>query len=167
MTALPLFLVYLLGAGTGCDVVPERAGSEDKFLIPIASQAAHLELALTIPEKQEGLKNRDSLGEDDGMAFLYQSPQKASFWMKDTFIPLDIGFFTGDGILREVHQMHPHVEVPVRSFRDDIVIAVEMNKGWFQEKAIGPGASIDLQALKTGIRERGEDPESFAIKADQ
>ncbi len=159
-------LTLVLGALvlSGCDLFRERAPEPASFVVPIANQEAEIELALTIAERQMGLQKRLILGENEGMAFLYEQPQRASFWMKNTEIPLDIGFFTGDGILREVHRMLPNVEIATRSYRDDIVIAVEMNEHWFRKRGIKPGDSIDLSALKRAIRARGEDPDDYPIQ---
>ena len=40
---------------------------------------------------------RESLGPDRGMLFPYDPPQPASFWMKNTLIPLDLIFIRADG----------------------------------------------------------------------
>ena len=37
------------------------------------------------------------------MLFVYETPRPASFWMKDTLIPLDMLFFDAAGRLRHVH----------------------------------------------------------------
>ena len=161
-----VLLTLVLGALvlSGCDLLRDKTPEPASFVVPIANQEAELEIALTIAERQMGLQKRLNLGENEGMAFLYEQPQRASFWMKNTEIPLDIGFFTGDGILREVHRMLPNVEIPVRSYRSDIVIAVEMNERWFRKRGIQPGDSIDLSALKRAIRARGEDPDDYPIQ---
>ncbi|MFP4492785.1 MAG: DUF192 domain-containing protein [Puniceicoccaceae bacterium] len=159
---LPLVLGALILSG--CDLFRESAPEPASFVVPIANHRAELELALTIAERQEGLQKRLSLGENEGMAFLYEEPQRASFWMKNTEIPLDIGFFTGDGVLREIHRMLPNVEIATRSHRDDIVIAVEMNEHWFRKRGIKPGDSIDLSALQRAIRARGEDPADYPLQ---
>ncbi len=150
---------------SGCDLWDNSSPEPSQFPISIANREARLELALTISERQTGLMKRLDLGENEGMAFIFERPQQASFWMKNTEIPLDIGFFTGDGILREVHRMLPNVEVQTRSFRDDIVIAVEMNEGWFAKRGIEVGDRLDLSALKRAMRARGEDPADYPLSA--
>ena len=49
-----------------------------------------VEVARTKSELMRGLQLRDSLDKDKGMLFIFPSTQRQSFWMKDTFIPLDI-----------------------------------------------------------------------------
>lgn len=49
-----------------------------------------VEVVRTQEERGRGLQFRKSLGRDEGMLFVFPSSQRQSFWMKDTFIPLDI-----------------------------------------------------------------------------
>ena len=48
------------------------------------------EVARTSEERGRGLQLRKSLGRDGGMLFVFPASRRQSFWMKDTFIPLDI-----------------------------------------------------------------------------
>lgn len=45
---------------------------------------------------------RKTLAPFDGMLFVWPGPQEASFWMKDTMIPLDILFVDADGVIRHI-----------------------------------------------------------------
>lgn len=59
---------------------------------------------------------RKSLAPDRGMLFTYKRPQPASFWMKNTLIPLDIIYIQPDGrILSIVRNARPHDETPLPS----------------------------------------------------
>lgn len=48
------------------------------------------ELVQTPKEQEQGLMFREHLPENHGMLFVYPYPQVLSFWMRNTFIPLDI-----------------------------------------------------------------------------
>ena len=50
----------------------------------------NVEIADTIPERQIGLMNRDTLDQNKGMLFIYEREGIYTFWMKNTKIPLDI-----------------------------------------------------------------------------
>lgn len=117
------------------------------------------QLAITPSEMTTGLMHRSSLGENDGMLFIYESPGQRSFWMKNTHIPLDVGFFTADGILRQISPMRPNDLTPIPSHRNDIVYALEMNHDWFTRNNLLPGASLDIPSLRNAIEKR-----SFAQK---
>ena len=51
--------------------------------------------------------NVDSMGGADGMVFVYDQPTSGAFWMKDTFLPLSIAFFGGDGLFIDALDMSP------------------------------------------------------------
>jgi uncharacterized membrane protein (UPF0127 family) len=60
------------------------------------------EVARTPQEQAQGLMHRQSLAPDRGMLFPYAPPQPASFWMKNTLIPLDIIFIRPDGTIARI-----------------------------------------------------------------
>ena len=107
--------------------------------------------------------HRESLEENRGMLFPYRIPRSLSFWMKNTLIPLDIGFFDAQGVLREIHAMYPRDLRSVRSRREDLSYALEMNQGWFRQHDIRPGAQLDQALLAKALRARGAEPVDFAL----
>lgn len=63
-----------------------------------------VEIAETSQQRAQGLMFRRSLAPDNGMLFLYPSPQVISMWMKNTYIPLDMIFLDKTGKVVSVHQ---------------------------------------------------------------
>lgn len=61
-----------------------------------------VEVAATPSEQQRGLMMRTSLAPDRGMIFPFDPPKFASFWMKDTLIPLDLFFIRTDGTIDRI-----------------------------------------------------------------
>jgi hypothetical protein len=89
------------------------------------------------------------------MLFVYRAPTQMSFWMRNTPLPLDIGFFSPDGELKEIYNMHPYDETTVRSRSEALTFALEMNKGWFHEHGVKPGARLDLAGVREALKARG------------
>jgi uncharacterized membrane protein (UPF0127 family) len=73
---------YVVWSGTKADT--------DIVKLKVADQTFDLLIADDTDERQIGLSNRESLPENQGMIFYFESPSKHCFWMKDTKIPLDI-----------------------------------------------------------------------------
>lgn len=121
-----------------------------------------MRLAVTPPEQHHGLMFIKDLPEDSGMLFLYPTAQKRVLWMKNTYVPLDAGWFTRDGRLREVHHLQP-LDLSYRwSDREDIVMGLEMSGGYFERHGLRPeDLMIDKQALASALLARGFDPRQF------
>jgi uncharacterized membrane protein (UPF0127 family) len=130
------------------------ANSQTYFPISIGGKDLQLQLALNPAEQQKGLMSRDSLAKDHGMLFLFEQPEQRSFWMRNTRIPLDIGYFDASGQLLEVHKLFPHDETPVPSSSRNVLIAVETNRGWYAANGVQAGARIDMPALQSALTRR-------------
>jgi uncharacterized protein len=77
------------------------------------------EVAVTQAEQAQGLMNRTELAEDAAMLFPFENPRIASFWMKNTLIPLDMFFIRADGTIdRIAENTIPNSEMPVASGRE-------------------------------------------------
>lgn len=61
-----------------------------------------VEVARTPEEQAQGLMYRTSLPKDGGMLFPFADVRPASFWMKDTPLPLDIIFIRADGTIARI-----------------------------------------------------------------
>ena len=138
-------------------------GPEHYFDVTIDGKLIRLQLALETEEHRRGLMYRKKLGENDGMIFLYTKPQRMSFWMRNTPLPLDVGFISSDGVLQEYYPLYPYDETSVVSRSDELQFALELNQGWFQKNNITRGAKLDLELLKKAIQLRGHEPSKFLL----
>ena len=88
-----------------------------------------------------GLMGRTYLPPNDGMLFIYNIPVKASFWNKNTPIPLDIAFINCSGTILEIFHMAANDETIIESTLD-VSYALEVNEGWFAARNIIPGTKV-------------------------
>ena len=58
--------------------------------IQIMGQNIRVNLATTDAAREQGLSGRENLKEDEGMLFVFDYPDKYSFWMKDMNFPIDM-----------------------------------------------------------------------------
>jgi len=89
----------------------------------------NIEVATTDQERALGLMFRRSLPENGGMLFLYDQPQPAAMWMKNTLIPLDMVFISPEG---KVHRIEANAEpfsTAVIPSEGDIVGVLELKGG--------------------------------------
>lgn len=159
-------LALVAGLGGCGKSEPEPQSSpktvRDWFAIGVGETTVDMQLAVTLEEMRRGLMGRRDLQSKQGMLFVYRSPQSMSFWMKDTPTPLDIGFFTSDGVLREVYKLHALDERAVRARRTDLQYALEMEQGRFAELGIRVGDQLDLAAVSAALEARGFAASGFA-----
>lgn len=86
------------------------------------------EIAATREQQEQGLMLREHINESEGMLFTYVQPQRVSFWMKNTLIPLDILFIGPDStIIKIVQKAKPQDETPIPS--EGVVLSVLELKG--------------------------------------
>ncbi|MXP00329.1 DUF192 domain-containing protein [Altererythrobacter xixiisoli] len=102
-----------------------------------------VEMARTAEEQAQGLMFRTEMAPDEGMLFPRQEARMASFWMKNTLIPLDIIFIGADQrIINIAANTVPYSTVPVPSDGPALAI-LELNGGRAAELGIVPGAKVE------------------------
>lgn len=150
------------GRETAVEAPPKTV--DDWFEIRIGGQKVRMQVAVLPEETQKGLMHRRNLGTDDGMLFVFAQPQQMGFWMRNTVIPLDIGYIAPTGELKEIYPMYPRDERSVLSHSHDIQFCLEMNQGWFKRAGVRPGDKLDLAAVAAALRARGLKPEAAGLK---
>ena len=100
------------------------------------------EIASTSLQIASGMMYRRNMAPDEAMLFIYPSPRRVSFYMRNTLIPLSCAYIDRKGVIREIYAMKPGDETPIASRSDRIQFVLEVNQGWFEKNNIGPGASI-------------------------
>ena len=108
------------------------------------SAGVHLiraELANTSATRARGLMYREKLAPNAGMLFRFDENSIQCMWMKNTLIPLSVAFIDEAGAIINIVDMQPHSEQSHCATRPSRY-ALEMNRGWFAERGIKPGAKL-------------------------
>jgi uncharacterized membrane protein (UPF0127 family) len=152
---LPLSLIFamLLGLGLSMAPLPVLAQTPQTLKsvdLQIGKATLHAQVAATPEERELGLMFYTKLGDNDGMIFLMGNPARATFWMKNTLIPLSVAFIDKNGIILDIHDMTPgdpsvpDNQLPItRSDSDQVAFALVTNLHWFALNGIKPGDKID------------------------
>jgi len=114
--------------------------------ITIASGKTHrftVEVARSLEEQAQGLMNRQSLGPDRGMIFPYDPPVAASFWMKNTLIPLDMIFIRKDGVIARIEANTVPLSLDPVAAGEPVAAVLELAGGRSAELGISAGAKVD------------------------
>lgn len=87
------------------------------------------------------------------MVFVFEHDAKWGFWMKNTLIPLSIGFIDSQWRLIEIQDMAVVADpangpFPIYEPKAPYRYALEVNQRFFQRKGITPGARLELFPVK-------------------
>jgi len=121
------------------------SGLDERIEVVIRGQSFHIEVARTAEQKQQGLMNRKSLGDREGMIFVYETDQHLAFWMKNTTIPLTLAFLSKDGQIMQIEQLKPLSLKSVVSERA-VRYGLELPAGVLEELGVEVGDRIQLPA---------------------
>lgn len=114
--------------------ITTAAGKAHKFTV---------EVARTDEQQERGLMFRSELAPDAGMIFPMKPPRPASFWMRNTIIPLDMIFIRPDGtIARIAAETVPYSLPPVES-GEPVSAVLEIAGGRSAELGIAEGDKVD------------------------
>lgn len=107
----------------------------------------YVRIADTPETRRRGLMGVERLPDDEGMAFVFDEPVTSTFWMKDTPLPLSIAFVGGDGRIVSIRDMEPCPGDPCPRFGADgpFTLAIEANRGWFEEHGVEVGNVVELR----------------------
>jgi uncharacterized membrane protein (UPF0127 family) len=100
------------------------------------------EVAAADAERQQGLMYREKMPNNAGMVFVFDAPATQCMWMKNTLLPLSVAFIDANGRILNIEDMKPQT-LDSHCSKGPVVYALEMNLGWFKQKNIKPGSSIE------------------------
>ncbi|MBX7197241.1 MAG: DUF192 domain-containing protein [Sandaracinaceae bacterium] len=106
-----------------------------------------VEVARTAAETQRGLMFRRHMDPDAGMIFLFARSRQLTFWMHNTYIPLDMVFITSDmRVLGVVENAPPENDDP-REVPGVSQFVLEVNAGFAREHGITAGTLVRFENI--------------------
>ena len=117
----------------------ERRPHPGTAWVIFGSDTVVAEVARTPDERATGLMYREEIPDGTGMLFVFQDSQVRSFWMQNTYVPLDIAFMDPSFRVVDIQQMEPLTTAPHESAAP-AMFALEVRQGWFAEKGITVGS---------------------------
>lgn len=125
------------------------ACSEDRVTVAGEFGTARFTVALADDnaERAQGLMFVEEMGTFEGMLFVYETPRRATFWMRNTLIPLDMLFAGPDGTIRSIHAEAVPLDETTIDGGEGIQFVLEINGGLAARLGIAPGAVLQHPAI--------------------
>ncbi|MEM5777567.1 MAG: DUF192 domain-containing protein [Candidatus Aenigmatarchaeota archaeon] len=103
-----IFILLLLIFLSGCVEKVIEIYTSDHRIVKV-----NAEVADDNEERARGLMFRESLAKNNGMIFVFDKEMNVTFWMKNTFLPLDMIFISSNGTINEIKEnVQPCYEDP-------------------------------------------------------
>lgn len=126
-----------------------KSGLAKDQVLQIKQYKINVHLADTPQEREVGLGGVSGMADDEGMLFLFSTPQRPQFWMKGMLIPIDIIWISGNKIVAIDDNIKPE---PNRSDSQltryvpvvDIDKVLEVNAGWIYRHDVAVGDTIQV-----------------------
>ena len=143
-----------------CLLLPGCAGREPAavFSTPGGPKRVLLEVMATERERNRGLMFRTHLDEDRGMLFIFEEPGQPAFWMKNTYLTLDILFLSTEGIIVNLFEglsPCPMEPCPRYAPRSPARYVLEVPGGFVAHHAVRNGDRIRLENVP-GVSHLGD-----------
>lgn len=110
----------------------------------LTSGCVHLERATTAKAQAKGLGGRDSLAPNQGMLFIYKSPQRACFWMKDTHFNLDMIWFDAAKTITMIKQNVSPATYPQSYCASNTQFVIELPASTVEQNQLSLGQQLNF-----------------------
>lgn len=109
-----------------------------------------VEIAATDESRETGLMYRSSLAPDRGMLFDFIQTQEVYFWMKNTYVPLDMIFIRADGTVASVAENTVPLSETVVPSKAPVRFVLEVVAGTAAKIGLKPGDHVSNALMKSG-----------------
>lgn len=110
--------------------------------------AFKVEIADTDATREQGLMYRASLPADQGMLFDFATTQQVYFWMKNTYVALDMIFIRADGTVASIARDTTPLSETVVPSGQPVRFVLEVNAGTAARIGLKPGDLVVNRLMK-------------------
>lgn len=111
--------------------------------LAIGESTIYIDVADTVEERAQGLSGKESLAEDMGLLFVFESPDRPGFWMKDMRFPIDIIWINSRKVVTGVEKdISPETYPNVFRPNEAIKYVLEVQAGFAQRHGIDIGDEV-------------------------
>ena len=107
-----------------------------------------VEIMSNAADQQRGLMFREKLNSNEGMLFLFDKSKKASFWMKNTIISLDLIYIKENGLVDSIYQDLTPMSLKKIQSKSKVRAALEIPAGDVELHGINYNSFINIDFLK-------------------
>jgi uncharacterized membrane protein (UPF0127 family) len=118
------------------------------FITGTGSHAITVEVADSEQNRETGLMFRRSIGEKEGMLFIYDREQDITMWMKNTYISLDMIFVRRGGVISHIATNTEPFSENIISSEGPALAVIEMGSGSAKRLGMKPGDRVQHPAFK-------------------
>lgn len=122
-------------------IISQQKGDKKTLNLTVKDCKLTVEVADTDIQRAAGLMFRKELKQDEGMLFVFDKPEKPSFWMKNTSIPLSLAYIDENFVIKEIIDLKPY-DLTGKAAKDEVLYSLEVNSGWFKKNSIKEGDII-------------------------
>ncbi|HEX8954007.1 MAG TPA: DUF192 domain-containing protein [Polyangia bacterium] len=140
-----MLLLVLSIAANACSHSAAQQRREPEVILATRAGEQHVkvEIARSDPERQRGLMYRQKLEPGRGMIFLFEHPEPLKFWMKNTYIPLDMIFIAADKRVVYVEENAEPLTTQSRGPEgEDTQFVLEVPGGWARAHGVERGVAV-------------------------
>ena len=136
-------------AGARGDVPPRLDLATGAVVIdtPAGERRFKVELAVRDNERQRGLMYREKLADDEGMLFLFERQQPLAFWMKNTWIALDMLFIRDDLTILGIVEGAEPLTTSSRKVPGESRFVLELRGGLSSELGLQAGQKVRFEGV--------------------
>jgi uncharacterized membrane protein (UPF0127 family) len=140
-----LLLVMSMAAGACSHTTTEAPHAHEPEVVlstRAGDQHVKVEIARTPNERARGLMYRQKLEPGRGMIFLFERSEPLKFWMKNTYIPLDMIFISNERKVIYVEENAEPLTTQSRGPDEDSQFVLEVPGGWARAHGVERGVAV-------------------------